>query len=413
MRHLANPFFLVGVALLCACGLEPEDPEEVADTSEELQLGPINPPIFLHPAISSISPTSAAPGATVTISGWGFDTLFRGPVAFGSPTSTAARATLTYVSPSQMTAVVPAGAVQGPIYVLSSITLIGQTTLPIQLTSSQIFTPLLPPAAPSGLTARVVSSSRIDLTWTDASSNETGFDLWILDSTGWHSLRTLAANRTTESVTGLSPTTSYSFRVRAQNANGSSASSNTVSATTPAALGTLVLTNNAQVSVTTFTLNGVAQSPASVSGNQATFRVAPGSYDAEATLTMANGSWVCTLGGPTTVVENQTSNVSVAALGAGQVLTHCSGSIDYDQGSYVDTAGFHSVSMRFYSTNAFDWWLDGALQPRGSVASTTFADPWLTFTLSSGDVISMGWPFGSVQIDVNGHSVQMTRASGW
>jgi len=415
MRHFAIPSFVAIVALLCACGLPPEapeDPEDVGESSEELVLDP--GPIFAQrPAISSFSPTSAAPGATVTINGSGFDTLFRGPAAFGSATNTAARATLTYVSPTQMTAVVPAGAVQGPIYILSSITLIGQTTLPIQVTSSQSFTPLFPPAAPSGLAAHVVSSTRIDLTWTDGSSNETGFDVWILDSTGWHSLHTVAANRTSDGVTGLHATTAYSFRVRAQNASGSSAFSNTVSATTPAALGTLVLTNNAQISVTAFTLNGVAQSATSVSGNQATFRVAPGSYTAEAELSLANGDWVCSLGGPTTVVENQTSSVTVAALGAGQVLTHCSGSIDYTQGSYVDAAGFHTVSMRFYSTNAFDWWLDAVLQPRGTITSTNFADPWLTFTLSTGDTISMGWPFGSVLIDVNGHSVQMTRASGW
>jgi hypothetical protein len=174
-----------------------------------------------------------------------------------------------------------------------------------------------------------------------------------------------------------------------------------------------VLTNNAQIGVTQVTFNGVARSATSVSGNQATFSLAPGAYSVIATLTLATGDWVCSLGGNTTVIENQTSSLSLAPLTAGQVLTHCSGSIDYNQGSYVDASGFHTVKMRFRANNTFDWWLDNVLQAGGTVTSTTFSEPWLNFTLSSGDAISMGWPFGSIQIFVNGLAVQMTRASGW
>ena len=34
-------------------------------------------------------------------------------------------------------------------------------------------------------------------------------------------------------------------------------------------------------------------------------------------------------------------------------------------------------------------------------------------TLSTGDSLSMSYPFGSMQINVNGHPVQLIRASGW
>lgn len=408
MRHIALAL-IVSTTFASGCGIEPDEPA-VAERSEALEI--IGSPIFIRPRITAISPTSAAPGATVTITGGGFDTLFRGPAAFGSTTSTAARASVTYVSPTQLTVVVPAGAQQGPIYLLSSFGLIGQP-LPVQLTSAQIFTPLVVPAAPTNLSATVASSSRVNLAWSDRSWNETGFEVWINDGS-WRLLRTVAANATGDAITGLQPSRSYSFRVRAQNATGPSGYSNTVSATTPAALGTVVLTNNAQIGISQVTFNGVARAPTQVNGTQATFSGVPaGATSVLATLVLATGDWVCSFGGNVTVIENQTSSVNVQPLTAGQVLTHCSGSVDYVQGSYVDLAGFHTVSVRVHASGRFDWWLDGVAQAAETITGTTFNEPWLSFTLSGGDTISMGWPFGSMQLWVNNHAVQLTRATGW
>jgi hypothetical protein len=397
------------VSLLAGCGLEEDEPA-VAEAAAELEI--IGGPIFARPAITSISPTSAAPGATVTISGGGFDTLFRGPAAFGSTTSSAARATLTYVSPTRMTVVVPAGAQQGPIYVLSAFGLVGQP-LPVQLTSPQVFTPLVAPAAPSNLGATVASSSRVNLSWRDNSWNETGFNIWIQDAAGWRSLKSVGANLTSDAITGLSPSTSYSFRVRAQNATGSSGYTNTVTVTTGAAVGTVVLTNNAQVGISQVTFNGVPRAGV-VNGNQATFsNVAAGAYYVEAVLSLASGDWVCSLGNNVTVVEGQTRNINVAALTAAQVLTHCSGAIDYDQGGYTDLSGYHTVRARINANGTFNWWLDNVAQQQLTIFNTSFNEPWLSFELTGGDVVSMGWPFGSMQLWVNGYPVQLTRASGW
>lgn len=82
-----------------------------------------------------------------------------------------------------------------------------------------------PPAAPSSLVATVVSKSQINLTWTDNSNNETNFVVERkTGSTGTYSvIATLGSNVTSYSSTGLVASTTYYYRVKATNANGSSA----------------------------------------------------------------------------------------------------------------------------------------------------------------------------------------------
>ena len=95
------------------------------------------------------------------------------------------------------------------------------------------------PNAPSGLTATATTSSQINLTWQDNSSNETGFKIdWATDSAFTQNLTevTVGANVTTYSVTGLSPATAYYFRVRATNAVGDSANTSTVGDSTTSSI---------------------------------------------------------------------------------------------------------------------------------------------------------------------------------
>jgi hypothetical protein len=102
-------------------------------------------------------------------------------------------------------------------------------------TSLAAVTPLaVTPTAPSALNANAVSSSQINLTWTDNSSGESGFKLERStdDSTGWEEVATPAANVVTTSDTGLATGTTYYYRLRATNSGGDSAYSNIASATT-------------------------------------------------------------------------------------------------------------------------------------------------------------------------------------
>lgn len=93
-------------------------------------------------------------------------------------------------------------------------------------------TPIPAPAPPQDLVAEVVSATEIALSWTDASSNEAGFQ--IERSSNALSGFVLIATRTESSFsnTGLTPGTQYFYRVRAVNSGGSSAYSTVISALT-------------------------------------------------------------------------------------------------------------------------------------------------------------------------------------
>ncbi|MBI1762620.1 MAG: fibronectin type III domain-containing protein [Acidobacteria bacterium] len=89
------------------------------------------------------------------------------------------------------------------------------------------------PNAPTNLAATAVSPTQINLSWTDAASNETGFQVErSLDGSTWAALATTAANVTTASSTGLINNTTYYYRVRALNLGGNSAYSNIANAKT-------------------------------------------------------------------------------------------------------------------------------------------------------------------------------------
>ena len=91
------------------------------------------------------------------------------------------------------------------------------------------------PVAPSNLVATPVSSTTINLAWVDNSTDETGFTVQRAGSaTGtFTAIANLGSGVTSYSdKTGLSPSTSYYYRVFAINQRGSSAFSNVASATT-------------------------------------------------------------------------------------------------------------------------------------------------------------------------------------
>jgi hypothetical protein len=92
-----------------------------------------------------------------------------------------------------------------------------------------------PPAAPSGLSATAVSDRRIDLAWTDNSTDESGFSIERSSDAGgsWSLLSTTAPNQTTYTdASGLAGGTSYTYRVSACNAAGCTAAASTATATT-------------------------------------------------------------------------------------------------------------------------------------------------------------------------------------
>jgi len=77
---------------------------------------------------------------------------------------------------------------------------------------------------PTGMTAAMVSSSEIDLAWTDGTGNESGFSLErSTDQASWEEIADLPANSVSYNDSGLAASTPYFYRVSAYNINGSSA----------------------------------------------------------------------------------------------------------------------------------------------------------------------------------------------
>ncbi|MDA8239693.1 MAG: hypothetical protein M0Z67_04880 [Nitrospiraceae bacterium] len=115
----------------------------------------------------------------------------------------------------------------------------------------------VPPAAPSGLNAVAISSSSIDLSWTDNSSGEQCFKIERkTGDTGTYSqIGTVGAEATAYSDTGpsLLPGTIYYYRVRAYDIFSDSSYSNEANATTAAvapSATTNAVSNNVGTSAT-------------------------------------------------------------------------------------------------------------------------------------------------------------------
>jgi hypothetical protein len=100
-----------------------------------------------------------------------------------------------------------------------------------------------PPVAPGNLSAVAVSASQVDLSWTDLSDDEFGFDIARSTNGGssWQSIATAPANSTAYSDTTVIGDVSYDYRVNASNAAGSSAWDGPVTVQTPVGV---VLTAN-------------------------------------------------------------------------------------------------------------------------------------------------------------------------
>ena len=120
------------------------------------------------------------------------------------------------------------------------------------------------PSAPSNLTATAVSSSRINLAWTDNATNEVGFKIErSFDGTNYSQVGVVGANVQNFSHMNLTSSTLNFYRVRAYDGPNHSAFSNVTSATTqptPAAPSNVVATavSSSQINLT-WTDNAVGE----------------------------------------------------------------------------------------------------------------------------------------------------------
>lgn len=118
------------------------------------------------------------------------------------------------------------------------------------------------PSAPASLAASPVSSSQINLSWTNDSSNATGIEIERCmgpNCAVFAKIADVSGTATSYSDQGLSANTAYTYRVRAYNAGGASGYSNSASATTLAA-------GSIQLSATGYKVQGLQKADLSWSG---------------------------------------------------------------------------------------------------------------------------------------------------
>ncbi len=108
------------------------------------------------------------------------------------------------------------------------------------------------PAAPSGLTATTASSSQLNLSWTDNTTNETSFVVarGTISGGPYTDIATVAANSTSYANTGLTPNTTYFYVARATAIEGSSTNSAQAGATTSSGPATDIILDNTDAEVT-------------------------------------------------------------------------------------------------------------------------------------------------------------------
>jgi hypothetical protein len=114
---------------------------------------------------------------------------------------------------------------QAPLKGMRALSLIIRVSFPAVSFSQSGYAPV----APSGLGGIAISSSQIRLTWHDNSNNETGFKVErSINAAPFTEIARRGADITTFTNTGLTASTSYSYRVRAYNDYGNSPFSNAV-----------------------------------------------------------------------------------------------------------------------------------------------------------------------------------------
>ena len=198
-----------------------------------------------------------------------------------------------------------------------------------------------PPTAPSNLTATAASASQINLSWTASTDNVgvTGYLVERCSGAGCSNFAQIGTPPSTSfSDTGLTASTSYSYRVRATDAAGNlSAYSNTATATTTGTTGGTIKF-----------IQGTYQTPQSPSTSVAvTYTAAQSAGD----LNVVAVGWNDTTSTVSSITDTS-GNTYVLAVGptVGTALTQ---SIYYAKNIAAAAAGANTVTVRFSAAAAF------------------------------------------------------------
>jgi hypothetical protein len=287
-----------------------------------------------------------------------------------------------------------------------------------------------PPAAPSGLTATVVSVSQVNLSWTSNSTNQTGFKVERDTNSGFPNptlLAITAANVTSYADTSVSVGVTYYYRVRATNAYGDSANSNTASATVtgvpaaPSGLTAAVAGSQVNLSWTsnstnqtgfkveratnnTFTqnltllattaANVTSYTDASASpGVTYYYRVratnaygdSPNSNTASATVVLPPGWSAADVGGPGQAGSASFDGTTWTVRGSGSDIWS---NPDQFQYAYVTVSGDSAIVARVTAVQNTSYWAKAGLMFRDGTGA---AAPYVAVLQNPNDQVEMQW----------------------
>src|ERR1700722_15112699 len=199
---------------------------------------------------------------------------------------------------------------------------------------------ITPPTAPTGLTAMTASSSQINLGWVASSDNVgvTGYRIERCSGVGCSGFAQIGTSPTTTyNDTGLTASTSYSYRVRATDAAGNlSGYSNTATTTTSAG------------SATVGSVQSASQDPASAGTVSVKYAAAQTAGD----LNVVAVGWNDSTSSVNSITDSKNNNYLIAAgpttsAGAGTQVIY------YAQSIAAATAGANTVTVTFNTTVKF------------------------------------------------------------
>ena len=187
----------------------------------------------------SVAPSPVQVGNNVTLSGNYADAGYH-----GSPADEQLQVFVSW-GDGQSTAVITNG-VPGSISETHAFAAAGNYTITVQATDNDggvttqtlsLVVTTTPPATPTGFRVQSLSVNRVELAWTDASSNETGFGIERCAAkracSNFVEVARVGANASGYVDSTVSGNTQYFYRMRAFNSAGSSNYTNVVSAKTP------------------------------------------------------------------------------------------------------------------------------------------------------------------------------------
>ena len=238
------------------------------------------------------------------------------------------------------------------------------------------------PSAPTNLVATAVSSTQINLAWTDTSNNETSFKIERKTGSGgtYSQIATTGTNVVTFNNTGRTAGTTYFYRVRASNASGNSAYTNEASATTP------VPDKTAPTAPSGLAATAASSSQINLSWNASTDNVGVSGYRVE----RCQGT-SCTnfaqIGTPTATSFNDTGRTAATAYRYRVRATDAAG----NRSAYSNIAAA--------STPALDTTAPTA--PSGLTAGAT-----------SSSQINLAWSASTDNVGVSGYRVERCQGAG-